>query len=178
VLGAPLLAASLLTSLAVTAAGAPVARGRAPGYQVLVTSAPSGAHLAQVLPAAIGHRAAPVMTLRLGGRNLAVPLTSQAGHRPASFAVSALAHGKQSVSITAGHIQLAARIPVAGAAVQVSVDNGSTWQPAEVKSLGAGRFLASFTAAGGATVSLRVTARDSAGNSLSETIPGAYRTSS
>jgi hypothetical protein len=86
--------------------------------------------------------------------------------------------GKQSVVITAGHIQLAPRIPVATASVQVSIDGGKTWQPAEVTSQGAGRFLASFTAAGGAAVSLRVTARDSAGNGLTETILGAYLTSS
>jgi hypothetical protein len=88
------------------------------------------------------------------------------------------APGKQSVAITAGHIQLAPRIPVATASVQVSIDGGKTWQPAEVTSPGVGRFVASFTAAGGAAVSLWVTARDSAGNGLSETILGAYRTSS
>ena len=84
--------------------------------------------------------------------------------------------GKQAVTITAGHIELAPRIPVTQAAVQVSVDAGKTWQPAQVRPLGGGRFRATFTAPPSAQVSLRSTAHDSAGNGLTETILNAYQT--
>ena len=85
--------------------------------------------------------------------------------------------GRQAVTITAGHIQLAPHVPVTQAGVQVSFDGGKTWQQAQVRPLGGGRFHASFTAPPSATVSLRSTARDSAGNGLAETILGAYQTS-
>jgi hypothetical protein len=83
----------------------------------------------------------------------------------------------QAVTITAGHIQLAPQVPVTQAGVQVSFDGGKTWHPAQVRALGGGRFRASFTAPASATVSLRSTAHDSAGNGLAETILAAYRTS-
>ena len=85
--------------------------------------------------------------------------------------------GPQAITITAGHIQLAPDVPVTQARVHVSFDGGKTWQPAKVQPLGTGRFRAIFTAAGAATVSLRVTVHDSDGNGLSETILSAYRTS-
>lgn len=85
--------------------------------------------------------------------------------------------GQQAVTITAGHIQLAQRTPVTGAGVQVSLDGGRTWQPAKVQSLGGGVFRATFTAPPSAKVSLRSTARDSAGDGLTETILAAYQTS-
>jgi hypothetical protein len=85
--------------------------------------------------------------------------------------------GRQAVTITAGHIQLAPQVPVSQAGVQVSFDGGKTWQPAQVRALGGGRFRASFTAPPSAQVSLRSTAHDAAGNGLAETILGAYQTS-
>jgi hypothetical protein len=84
--------------------------------------------------------------------------------------------GHQAITLTAGHIQLAPRIPVTKAGVQVSVNGGKTWKQAQVASLGGGRFRATFTAPASAQVSLRSTARDSAGNGLTETILGAYQT--
>jgi hypothetical protein len=85
--------------------------------------------------------------------------------------------GPQAVTIAAAHIQLAPQVPVSQAGVQVSFDGGTTWQPAQVRALGGGRFRATFTAPPSAQVSLRSTARDSAGNGLAETILGAYQTS-
>ena len=85
--------------------------------------------------------------------------------------------GRQAVTVTAGHIQLAPQVPVTQAGVQVSFDGGKTWHPAQVRALGGGRFRATFTAPPSAQVSLRSTARDSAGNGLAETILGAYQTS-
>ncbi len=85
--------------------------------------------------------------------------------------------GRQAITLTARHIQLAPHIPVTRADVRVSVDRGKTWTRAKVQPLGGGRFRVTFTAPASAQVSLRSTARDSAGGSLTETIVNAYRTS-
>jgi len=85
--------------------------------------------------------------------------------------------GRQAITITAGHIQLAPSIPVTRLQAQVSLNGGKTWERAQVRTAGPDRFAAAFTAGPSALVSLRVTATDSAGNSLTETILNAYRTS-
>jgi hypothetical protein len=85
--------------------------------------------------------------------------------------------GRQAIAITAGHIQLAPSLPVTRLQAQVSLNGGKTWQPAQVRPAGPDRFGATFTAGPSALVSLRVTATDSAGNSLTETILNAYGTS-
>jgi hypothetical protein len=85
--------------------------------------------------------------------------------------------GRQAIAITAGHIQLAPSLPVTRLRAQVSLNGGKTWQQAQVAPAGPDRFGATFTAGPSALVSLRVTATDSAGNSLTETILNAYRTS-
>ena len=59
----------------------------------------------------------------------------------------------------------------------MSFDGGRTWTQAQVRPLGAGRFHVTFTAPAPAQVSLRSTARDSAGNGLTETILGGYAVS-
>jgi hypothetical protein len=84
--------------------------------------------------------------------------------------------GPQVLSFTAGHLQLSRASAVTGATAAVSFD-GAHWQPATVTSQGAGQFRAAFTAPPGALVTLRVTARDAAGGSISDTIQRAYRTS-
>ena len=84
--------------------------------------------------------------------------------------------GRQAVTVTAGHIQLAPQVPVTLAGVQVSFDGGKTWQRAQVRPLGGGRFRATFTAPPSARVSLRSTAHDAAGNGLTETILNSYQT--
>jgi hypothetical protein len=84
--------------------------------------------------------------------------------------------GHQAITITAGHIQLAPRIPVTKAGVQVSVNGGKTWKQANVAALGGGRFKVTFTAPASAQVSLRSTAHDPAGDGLTETILSAYQT--
>ena len=85
--------------------------------------------------------------------------------------------GRQAIAITAGHIQLAPSIPVTRLLAQVSLNGGKTWQQAQVWPDGPDRFAATFTAGPSALVSLRVTATDTAGDSLTETIVNAYRTS-
>jgi hypothetical protein len=84
--------------------------------------------------------------------------------------------GRQSVTVTAGHLQLARAARVTGASVRASFDGGRTWRAARVRPLGRGRFLATFTAPAQATVALVTTATDASGGSISETITGAYRT--
>ena len=86
--------------------------------------------------------------------------------------------GQQVLDITAGHLQLAAAAPVTRATVQVSFDNGKTWRPAEVTSLGGGHYRAIYTAPAGCSVTLRVSASDAAHGQITETITRAYRIAS
>jgi hypothetical protein len=85
--------------------------------------------------------------------------------------------GRQVVRVTAGHLQLVKPITVTQASVSVSFDGDKTWHPAHVTGRG-GRYTATFTAPAGATVSLRTSAADAAGGSITETISNAYQTSS
>ena len=77
--------------------------------------------------------------------------------------------------LSVGHIQLAKATAITRAAMRVSVDGGKTWHRARVTGQG-GSYTATFTAPAGATVSLRTSATDAAGGSITETITGAYRT--
>ena len=63
------------------------------------------------------------------------------------------------------------------ARTQISLNGGRTWQRARVRALGQGRFRVTFTAPRSAGITLRVTARDAAGNSVTETILRGYQTS-
>jgi len=84
--------------------------------------------------------------------------------------------GHQVIGLSAGVIEPAAAVRITGARVQVSFNGGRTWRPATVKSAGSGQFTVSFTAPAGAEVSLRTSATDAAGGSITETIQDAYRT--
>jgi hypothetical protein len=85
--------------------------------------------------------------------------------------------GRQALQVTAGHLQLVKPITVTRAAVSVSFDGGKTWHRATVTGHG-GRYTATFTAPAGVKVSLRTSAADAAGGSITETITSAYQTSS
>jgi hypothetical protein len=86
------------------------------------------------------------------------------------------AAGPQVLDLTAGHIQpLADTAAVTGAAVQVSFDDGRTWDATHVTSLGRGNYRVTYTAPAGAYVTLRTTATDAAGGSLTEATPAATR---
>ncbi|WP_162834061.1 hypothetical protein [Amycolatopsis circi] len=64
--------------------------------------------------------------------------------------------------------------PITSATVSVSVDNGATWQPAQVFGL-FGEYVAMWrNPPAGTSPSLRVTARDQAGNAITQTISNAY----
>ena len=84
--------------------------------------------------------------------------------------------GPQVIDITAGHLQLSPAAAVTGATVAVSFDGGAHWTPATVTRQGAGQFRATFTAPPGALVTLRASASDTLGGSVTESITRAYRT--
>lgn len=84
--------------------------------------------------------------------------------------------GRQMLSIQAGHLQLAAQPRITRISVAVSFNSGRTWQAATTTRTSAKTFRAVFTASQRAAVTLRVTAADAAGGSLTETIDDGYRT--
>lgn len=64
--------------------------------------------------------------------------------------------------------------PVDRATVSWSTNDGRTWTPAAVRSLGAGRWSAAVGNPAGSTVSLRVTGHDRAGATITQTLVRAY----
>jgi hypothetical protein len=82
--------------------------------------------------------------------------------------------GRQLIELDVGHIQLATSARITDATAQVSYNDGQTFQPARVTSLGGGRFRIRFIAPAGVDVTLRVSAADAAGGSITETILRAY----
>jgi hypothetical protein len=85
--------------------------------------------------------------------------------------------GRQVVDFSAAHLQLAAAAAVKRATVQVSQNGGKTWRTVAVTGTGPGRFRAVFSDKWAGAVSLRVTAGDSAGSQIKETILSAYKVS-
>jgi hypothetical protein len=84
--------------------------------------------------------------------------------------------GVQHIGLTAGHLQAAAQPAITSLTLSVSFDGGKTWHRATVTAAGHGRFTATFTAPRHALVTMRTTAKDAAGGSITETITRAYRT--
>ena len=85
--------------------------------------------------------------------------------------------GAEVVRVAAGHLQVARAVAVTSAAVSVSFDGGKTWHRAAVTGSN-GRYAAAFTAPAGAKVSLRTSAADAAGGTITETIIDAYQAGS
>jgi hypothetical protein len=81
------------------------------------------------------------------------------------------------IHLSAGHLQLVKGAPVTKAAMSVSFDGGKTWHPAHVTGQG-GSYTVTFTAPAAAKVSLRTSAADAAGRSVTETITNAYQIAS
>lgn len=106
----------------------------------------------------------PMMTLRYQVHGLA----SNGSTRP----------GSQLIGISVGHLQLASAPHITGVRAQVSFNGGVSWQPASVTRPGGGQFRAAFAGPAGAFVTLRVTATDAAGGSITETILRAYKIAS
>jgi hypothetical protein len=85
------------------------------------------------------------------------------------------APGAQVMDVNVGHIQLANPSAITSATVQFSVNDGATWHDALVIRLGPGLYRAFYTAPAGAYVTLRTTATDAAGGSITETITRGYQ---
>jgi hypothetical protein len=84
--------------------------------------------------------------------------------------------GQQRLQLTVGRLQHAPASRITGATVAVSVNGGTTWQPATVTSAGGGVFNVTFTAPARSFVNLRVHATDAAGDQITETITRGYKT--
>jgi hypothetical protein len=112
-------------------------------------------------------------------RQCAVQPMLTLNYRVAGLSLSgATPPGPQVIGLTVGHLQLASQPAISDASIDVSFDDGATWQPADVQAVGAGQYRASFTAPAGSFVTLRATAKDKAGGSIQETIERAYQTTS
>ena len=90
--------------------------------------------------------------------------------------------GPQTLGIAINHLPRSTPYPVTHAQLLVSFNNGTSWQPAALARICHGqvctnRYRATYTAPAGAQVSLRVTASDTHGASVTETILGAYQAS-
>jgi len=83
--------------------------------------------------------------------------------------------GRQVVHVVAGHLQAVKAAAVTRASVSVSFDGGRTWHQARVSGHRS-RYTAVFTAPARTLVTLRTTAADAAGGTVTETITSAYRT--
>ena len=85
--------------------------------------------------------------------------------------------GQQVLDFSAAHLQLATAAAVKRATVQVSQDGGKTWRTVAVTGTGPGSFRAVFSDKQAGPVALRVTAADSAGSQIKETVMSAYKVS-
>jgi hypothetical protein len=123
--------------------------------------------------------AAPMRTFAALATLLAAGLTLPASQpRPAPARPVPAWHGTGRAPDTARagrHLQAVRAAPVTRASVSVSFDGGKTWHQARVSGHG-GSYAAVFTAPAGAPVTLRTSAADAAGGTVTETITSAYRT--
>jgi hypothetical protein len=114
----------------------------------------------------VGHRCAiqPLLTLDYQVQGL-----SLTGHT---------APGPQTVDVSVSHVQLAAASAITGLSAAYSLNDGQSFQPAAVTAAGGGLFQVGFSAPAGTDVTLRVSATDAAGGTITETIVRAYGVSS
>jgi len=82
--------------------------------------------------------------------------------------------GPQTISLHVGHLQLGGSAAIKGATARVSYNDGDSWAPASVTAQGGGRFTITFNAPAGVDVSLKVSASDAKGGSISETLIRGY----
>jgi hypothetical protein len=82
--------------------------------------------------------------------------------------------GPQTIDLSVGHIQLATAGAITGATASASCNGGKSWHKAAVSSLGNGQFRLTFSEPQGCDVTLRTSAQDAAGGSITETITDAY----
>jgi hypothetical protein len=88
------------------------------------------------------------------------------------------APGPQTVDVSVGHLQQSASSAITGLTAAYSLNDGQSFKPATVTAAGHGQFAIGFSAPAGTDVTLRVSATDAAGGSITETIVRAYGVSS
>ena len=88
------------------------------------------------------------------------------------------APGPQTVDVSVGHVQLATASAITGLSAAYSLNDGQSFEPATVTAAAGGQFQVGFSAPAGTDVTLRVSATDAAGGSITETIVRAYGVSS
>ena len=103
----------------------------------------------------------PMMTLDYHIRRLALDGTTPAG--------------RQVIGLDVGHIQPGTQSRITRVIARVSFTAGRSWRPAAVIAVGGGHFRIIFTARPGAHVTLRTSASDAAGDSITETILRSYQ---
>jgi hypothetical protein len=92
--------------------------------------------------------------------------TDMTGHEPA---------GPVTAQIGVHHLQGAPATAIKSVTMQVSFDNGQTWQQAGVTATGPGQYQVSYANRSGAqTASLWLTATDAQGNTISQVVNNAY----
>ncbi|MFF0149629.1 hypothetical protein [Amycolatopsis sulphurea] len=100
-------------------------------------------------------------------------------YRPAADLTTTSKAGDQALALHIGHTAFSgagSRAPINSAAVSVSFDDGATWQPAKITGA-SGDYRATWRnppEPAGKSPSLKVTARNRAGNAITQTITGAY----
>lgn len=113
-----------------------------------------------------------------GGRSCAVQPMMTLGYTVAGLSLHGSTRpGRQALHLSAGHLQLAQATSVTKAAVSVSFDGGKTWHRAAITGHD-GSYTARFRAPAGVKVSLRTSAADAAGGTVTETLTDAYQISS
>jgi hypothetical protein len=82
--------------------------------------------------------------------------------------------GPQVIKLSVNHLQLAKGSQIVNAKLAVSFDGGKTWRPTTITGAN-GSYAASFSAPADSLVSLRTTAFDANGSTVTETITNAYQ---
>jgi len=83
--------------------------------------------------------------------------------------------GRQTIDLSASHLPGAVGAgAIAGGSLAVSYDDGATWRPVGLEQTATGRWTARFDAPARGFVSLKASAWDSAGNSITQEVTRAY----
>jgi hypothetical protein len=88
------------------------------------------------------------------------------------------APGPQAIDVSVGHLQQTESSAISGMTAAYSLNDGQSWQAASVTAAGSGQFQIGFSAPAGTDVTLRVSATDAAGGTITETVVRAYGVSS
>jgi hypothetical protein len=135
-------------------------------YRVVLTGTRKGEELTSVVTLDWSFRSGVPST---GGVD---PLPLMAAAYTPRLSAADLAAGKGRIGVA---IQHHTKVPVAGRpAVELSYDSGQTWQPATVHGGASDRYVCVEPPAGAAKVSVRTSATDREGNTVTQTTIDAY----